>query len=122
MKRVQAQGRVEGMWCIRSPWHNGAWIGGYYNPANDHAVTVANPDDLNDYDDRVEIHEIAHRVEWKEDVRGRWHNAAWRDAFLNWWDMPQSARPCGGRQEMCDALHELPYCKRGDAVVVDVVT
>jgi hypothetical protein len=119
-QRIPAEGRIRGMWCIRSPWHNGAWIGGYYNPTRKIAVTVANPDNLDDYDDKIEQHEIAH---WAEDVLGLvppWHYAGWRRYFVHWWDMP-AASVMGGDLVMCDKTHLLPFCERGDVVDVDYV-
>jgi hypothetical protein len=119
-RRIPADGRVRGMWCIRSPWHNGAWIGGYYIPHKKLAVTVANPDDLNDYDDRVEQHEIAH---WAEDTLGLvppWHYAPWRRLFLHWVNVPAMAVN-GGFVEVCDCDGQLPFTGKGDIVEVDLV-
>lgn len=120
IKRIPAEGRIHGMWCIRSPWHNGAWIGGYYNPSNNTAVTVANPNDMNDYDDRVEQHEIAHRLELVLRMPRRWHDLAWRQDFMNWWEVP-AVGVAGGEIERCDKTHKLPYCEEGDIVEVDLV-
>jgi hypothetical protein len=120
VKRIPAEGRVRGMWCIRSPWHNGAWIGGYYMSRDRLAVTVANPDDLNDYDDRVEQHEIAH---WAEDSLGLvppWHYGPWRHLFLHWESIPAYCVG-GGEIQQCDKTHLLPYCECGDVVEVDYV-
>ena len=119
LQRIPAERRVHGMWCIRSPWHNGAWIGGYYNASKDIPVTCANPDDLNDYDDRVEQHEIAHRIEHKLRIAPPWHTPAWRRLFIHWHNT--AATPSGGEHELCDAEHLLPYCEEGDVVEVDVV-
>ena len=119
LERTPAERKVYGMWCIRSPWHNGAWIGGYYNQTRDLAVTCANPANTNDYDDRVEQHEIAHRIEYKLRIAPPWHTPAWSQLFLNWRNI--AAAPSGGEHELCDAVHLLPYCEDGDVVEVDVV-
>lgn len=122
-KRVPAERRVYGMWCVRSPWHNGAWIGGYYNVSKDEAVTCANPADLNDYDDRVEQHEIGHRGEYKLGISPPWHNPAWRGLFLNWYDMPgySTDGSIGGCVELVDKDHCLPGADIGDVIEIDVV-
>ena len=120
LQRIPAERRVHGMWCIRSPWHNGAWIGGYYNISKDIPVTCANPDDINDYDDRVEQHEIAHRIEYKLRISPPWHTPAWRRLFLHWYSLP-ALSVMAGEEEVCDKQHSLPYCDCGDVVEVDFV-
>jgi hypothetical protein len=124
MTRIPAERKVYGTWCIRSPWHNGAWIAGYYNVSKDIPVSCANPENLDDYDDATEQHELAHRAEYKLGIAPPWHNRAWRRVFKGWYDMPALSVQCvqGGCMELADDEHLLPGADPGDVIEIDIIT
>ncbi len=130
---VPGERRLGGDWAIRSPWHNGAWILGYYVPGEKLPITVTDPKNPLVYSDATEQHEIAHRCEHDLGIAPPWHFPDWRRFFVGWYGSnPQSGliprwfkRPKLEPDDCCccrvDPAHPLPGCSSGDLVVVDEV-